>query len=277
MIPKSDGTMDNLYAEWKTLAGWKKPINTIGALTVVNIIWLYLTFITDATVLNLTLYLVLFLYIGNSFKSLPDVKNYFGWEKKSTTEEEEEEQGTMSMSEISFMIEGTKTYFSILREFRANTPGLFCGFFSAFFFMMFSTFAPYCSLLPCFFLALNGCLLLPLALIKLKEQQPGVLDALDKLKNMMLVIAKDFLVKGFEKMNKCPLPENAKACMGARLSTISKVLQVYYTKVATLITKHRSETVTTEDPKKDQEQISPKETAHPELKDVNANLEQTTS
>jgi hypothetical protein len=228
-------------------------------------------------VLNLTLYLVLLGYIGSCLQNLPDVKNYFGWEKKSTTEEEEEEQGTISMSEISFMIEETKTYFSMLRKFRANTPGLFCGILSAFFFMMFWFLGPYCSLLPCLFLALNSCLLLPLALIKLKEQQPLILDASDKLKNMLLVIAIDFLVKGFEKMKKCPMPENAKACMGARLSTITKVLQVYYTKVATLITKHKSETLTTEAPTKDQEHASQKAVAHSELKDVNANLEQTTS
>jgi len=143
---------DQLIAEWKSFASWKHPKKSIGALLIVNIVWTYLK-TTECTNLNLALWMIMMVYIYKCViahiwmearspyqpkKQNPIVQknqSEFISDLISEAVDEEIKVHEISISEISFFVEDTKTYLTVLCDLRKDSPGMFCLFLSSFFFL----------------------------------------------------------------------------------------------------------------------------------------------
>jgi len=152
MVSTYNEYFDQLIAEWKSFASWKHPKKSIGALLTINIVWAYLK-TTECTNLNLALWMIMIAYIYNCViaqiwiearspyqpkKQNPIVQknqSEFISDLISEAVDEEIKVHEISISEISFFVEDTKTYLTVLCDLRKDSPGMFCLFLSSFFFL----------------------------------------------------------------------------------------------------------------------------------------------
>jgi len=152
MVSTYNECFDQLIAEWKSFASWKHPKKSIGALLIINIVWMYLK-TTECTNLNLALWTILMVYIYKCVIAQiwtearspyqPEEQNPIVQKNQSEfisdliseAVDEEIKVHEISISEISFFVEDTKTYLTVLCYLRKDSPGMFCLFLSSFFFL----------------------------------------------------------------------------------------------------------------------------------------------
>jgi len=118
-----DNQFNTLIENWKHLASWDNTKHSLLALVAINVFCLYLKN-TDATTLNLSLYAFLISYVWIEYGQWlwKEAKQLMRFGKEKTIEEEEETTSA-SISEVSFMIEETRSKFSALKKLRSETPG----------------------------------------------------------------------------------------------------------------------------------------------------------
>jgi len=278
--PSMDIQLDNLREQWKHLASWENLNHSISAVVGINALCLYLMF-TDATKLNLTVYAILLLYISIYGQWIwKSTQHHLGWGKQKTTEEEEEETRSASTSEVSFMIEETKSKFYVLKKFRSDTPGLFCLSLSSFFFFI-SFIAPYLTLVTCIWLTLMGGLMLPLGMKLLKDKYPQISDILSKAQNMLIVILKDLIAKASVQIQKGIVVGQEKGKIALRAAEVNAAMA----KVSILKYISKEKETDADDksaaPKEDEssfnrekDELAQKESELSQEKDINGNLQQ---
>jgi len=211
--------LNTLKETWKHLASWDNTKHSLLALVGINVLCLYLKY-TDATALNLSLYAILTSYVWIEYGQWlwkAAKQQYAHFRGIEATIEEEEETISESVSEISFMIEETKSKFSALKKFRSETPGLFSTCLFSFFYVL-SSIAPYLTLLPCIWMTLMSGLLLPLGLRKLKDRSPEISDASKKIQNMFIVILEDLYKKANVQIRKGMLFAKEKGKEGLKVA-----------------------------------------------------------
>lgn len=172
-------TADYVMMKWKRLATWENPKSSGAAVFAANVIYWYLNW-TDSTVLNLVLWASLILYMSAVFAQVVFPEISF---KENTSEGRENGEHTEQIpeSEISFIVEGSKTYFVILQELRQDSPGLFCLFVSGAF-MLIWYIGAYVSTLHLMYLMIMAGLLLPITIRKLKKESPWIANQLTTIK-----------------------------------------------------------------------------------------------
>jgi len=154
-------TIDYLMIKWKKLASWESPKTSAATVGIVTLIYWYLNW-TDATTTNLILSAILYIYLSSTFAQTiwPEIRS--DDQSNSQVHGNEDE---VSVSEISFMIEGTKNYYTVLKDLRSDSPGLFCVFTCGFL-MLLGYAGTYFTILPLMY-AITICgLVMPVALRK---------------------------------------------------------------------------------------------------------------
>jgi len=164
---------------WKILASWKSPTKSIAAMVAITLVWIYVK-MTVHTSGNLALWLILISYvclvIHKNVRS--ETRGYIENEEKLAESEESKEE--VSMSEVSFLIEDTKTYYTILANLRQDSPGLFCLLLCPYFLLL-GYFGSFIATSTLIYLSLIGAILMPLTLKQLKEKFPMISSSLSKL------------------------------------------------------------------------------------------------
>lgn len=183
-------TVDYLMIKWKKLASWENPKYSGATIFIANIAYWYLNW-TDSTTLNLTLWAALAVYLSMRFAQTiwPEISYE---EKVTKVIDAGEGENGIPESEISFMVEETKNYFTILKELRKDSPGLFCLFTSGFLLLL-SLVGSYVTLLPLMYSVMMGGLVLPLTFRKLKRESPWIMQRLEKFNIIVLIVLKDCL------------------------------------------------------------------------------------
>lgn len=191
-------TLDYLMIKWKKLASWEDPKFSFAAIIIVTIVYWYLK-LTDATILNLTLWATLIAYLCLAFAQTiwPEISYEQKTDTLSSTAEGEEE---IPESEISIMVEETKNYYTILKDLRGDSPGLFCLFASGFFIIL-SYLGTYMTLLPLLYLTMIGGIVLPLGFRKMKKEFPWIVERLEKTNDMVLVVLQNLWERSKIKMD----------------------------------------------------------------------------
>jgi len=158
-------TIDYLMIKWKKLASWESPKTSAATVGIVTLIYWYLNW-TDATATNLILSAILYMYLGSTFAQTiwPEIRS----DDQSNSQvhaNEDEVQKAVEASEISFMIEGTKNYYTVLKDLRSDSPGLFCVFTSGVL-MLLGYSGTYFTMLPLMYAVTICGLVMPIALRK---------------------------------------------------------------------------------------------------------------
>jgi len=258
-------TLDYLMIKWKKLASWEDPKYSFAAIFIATIAYFYLTF-TDATTMNLTLWAILIAYLCLAFAQTiwPEMSYEEKTDTVRITAEGEEE---IPESEISIMVEETKNYYTILKDLRADSPGLFCLFASGLFIIT-GYLGSYITLLPFLYLIVIGGLVLPLAVRRMKKELPWIAEKLGKTKNMVVVVLED-------------LWEKSKIKIEASGKVIMKWIEYYITRVKELTKRstHSEMQVANHDMKNGKEYEPSaiedvKEDEHSVTEDVNENIKE---
>jgi len=159
--------IDYLMVKWKKLASWEYPITSAAGIVLLTITFIYLNY-SDATILNHILSTILIMYLCSEFaqRILPEIYQPSQMEQNIDTSQD------VSTSEISFMVEGTKSYYRILKDLRNDSPGLFC-LVACLILMILGYIGMYIAILPLMYAICMCALILPIMLKKspfIKEQ-----------------------------------------------------------------------------------------------------------
>jgi len=184
-------TMDFLIIKWKKLASWDNPTYSGLAVSIVTIVYLYLNW-TDATTLNLSLWGIVAAYLSTSFATTiwPEVM----LEQKSDIGGAGDGEDAIPETEISFMVEETKNYFTVLKDLRSDSPGLFCTLTSGVFVVLLY-FGSYISVVPLLYTIAMSGLVMPIIFRKLCRESPWIIEKLEVFKTMGVAVMKDFMEK----------------------------------------------------------------------------------
>merc|ERR1712083_714706 len=78
-------------------------------------------------------------------------------------------------TEISFMVEETKNYFTVLKDLRSDSPGLFCTLTSGVFVVLLY-FGSYISVVPLLYTIAMSGLVMPIIFRKLCRESPWIME-----------------------------------------------------------------------------------------------------
>lgn len=188
-------TMDFLIIKWKKLASWDNPTYSGLAVSIVTIVYLYLN-LTDATTLNLALWAIVAAYLSTTFATTiwPEVMLEQKSDPKSDIGGAGDGEDAIPVTEISFMVEETKNYFTVLKDLRSDSPGLFCTLTSGVFVVLLY-FGSYISVVPLLYMLSMSGLVMPIVLRKLCRESPWIVEKLEVFKTMAVAVIKDFMEK----------------------------------------------------------------------------------
>jgi len=190
------GTIGFLIIKWKKLASWENPTYSGLAVSIVTILYWYLNW-TDATTLNLSLWAIVAAYLCTSFATTiwPEVM----LEQKSDIGGAGDGEDAIPETEISFMVEETKNYFTVLKDLRSDSPGLFCTLTSGVFVVLLY-FGRYISVVPLLYTIAMSGLVMPIIFRKLCKESPWIIEKFEVVKTMAAAVVKDFMEKVKAKM-----------------------------------------------------------------------------